>query len=343
VLIGHEINEKNFSQALRLTDEALGQNPEDQGINYLKLATLEQMGDTEAVGVHLKSMTEIFPTNRNIAQSLVQWHVSQKDEAGAEAALREIYARFPEDPETALNIVRFLRQNKGIDVARVEMERLAKGDLHRPAFIRALASFDFQIGQTKLAIETLESALGSIEDETEKRLTQTALANLLRIEGRDEEAQELIETVITADAENIDALKLRASYAIDQDRPQDAIQDLRAALGASPQDSNILALLATAHERNGSRGLAQERLALAVQVSESAPEISMRYAQFLLRDNKADVAATVLSESLTRNPRNEQLLRPNSKPLARINPKTWPTRSRPVCAAARRISLAQLP
>jgi len=308
VLIGHEINTKNFSEALSLTDEALKQNPNDQGINYLKLATLEQMGDTQAVGTHLQSMTEIFPTNRNIAQSMVQWHMSQKDEAGAEAALRDIYARFPEDHEAALNVVRFLRQSKGIDVARVEMERLAKGDLHRPAFARALASFDFQNGQTKLAIENLEGALGSIEDEAEKRMTQTTLANLLRVEGRDDEAKELIESVITGDAENVDALKLRASYAIDEDRPQDAIQDLRAALGASPQDSNILALLATAHERNGSRGLAQERLALAVQVSKSAPEISMRYAQFLLRGNKPDVAATVLTESLTSNPRNEQLL-----------------------------------
>lgn len=308
VLIGHEINEKNFPEAMRLSEEALVQNPKDQGINFLKLAILEQMGDAQGVGAHLDTMTGLFPKNRNIAQSLVQWHMQQNDEAGAEKALREIYTRFPEDSENALNIVRFLRQTKGIDTARVEMLRLSEGDQHRPIFQRALASFDFQNGQPEQAISILENALGTIEDEAEKRQTQTTLANMLRSEGRNEEAQALVETVLAGDAENVSALQLRASYAIDADRPEDAIQDLRTALGANPQDPDILALLASAHERNGSRGLAQERLALAVQVSESAPEISIRYAQFLLRDNKADVAASVLTDSLARNPTNPRLL-----------------------------------
>jgi len=308
VLIGHEINEKNFSKAMRLTEEALVHNPEDQGLNFLKLTTMNLMGDSEGVGTQLKTMTGLFPENREIAQSLVQWHLQQKDEAGAEAALREIYTRFPEDPDNALNVVRFLRQTKGVDVARAEMVRLSEGDQNRPTFQRALASFDFQNGQTGQAIEILENALGGIEDDTEKRTTQTTLANMLRLEGRDEDAQALIEDVIAGDAENVDALKLRAAYAIDADRPENAIQDLRTALGASPQDSDILTLLASAHERNGSRGLAQERLALAVQVSDAAPDISMRYAQFLLRDNKADVAANVLTDALNRSPGNTRLM-----------------------------------
>ncbi len=308
VLIGDRINEKDYPAALGLIDETLTHTPDDQGINFLKLAALEQMGDTEAVGAHLKNMTVLFPKNRRIAQSLVQWHLSKKDEAGAETALREIYERFPEDPENALNVVRFLRQTKGIDVARAEMLRLSQGETHKPAFVRALASFDYQNGQTAQAVELLESALVDMESGAEKLTTQTALANFLRVEGRDDEAKGLLENVIAADEENVDALKIRAGYAIDEDRPQDAIQDLRTALGASPQDANILTLLASAHERNGSRGLAQERLALAVQVSDNAPETSIRYARFLLRDNKLDVAANVLTDALTRAPRNMELI-----------------------------------
>ena len=308
VLIGDRINEKDFQGALGLIEEALVHNSQDQGINFLKLAALEQMGDNEGVGTHLREMTRLFPENRNIAQSLVQWHLAKKDEDGAEVALREIYERFPEEPENALNIVRFLRQTKGVDVARAELLRLVEGDAHKPAFTRALAAFDFQNGQTEDAITLLQGALGDMEDGTEKLTTQTALANFLRIEGQDDAAKELLETVIAADEENVDALKLRANYAIDEDRPQDAIQDLRTALGASPQDANILTLLASAHERNGSRGLAQERLALAVQVSENAPDTSLRYARFLMRDNNLDVAANVLTDALSRAPRNTQLI-----------------------------------
>lgn len=308
VLIGDRITEKDFPGALGLIEEALTHNPDDQGINFLKLSALEQMGDIEAVGGHLKDMNRIFPQNRNIAQSLVQWHLIQKDEAGAEAALREIFERFPENHDNGLNIVRFLRETKGVDVARAEMLRLSEGEAHKPAFTRALAAFDYQNGQTEQAIGILEATLNDMEAGAEKLITQTALANFLRIEGRDDEAKELLEAVIEADAENVDALKIRANYAIDEDRPQEAIQDLRTALGASPQDSNILTLLASAHERNGSRGLAQERLALAVQVSDNAPDTSIRYARFLLRDSKLDVAVNVLTDALSRAQRNPQLI-----------------------------------
>jgi len=308
VLIGDKLNAQDFSAALSMIEEALGHNPADQGINYLKLTALQQMGDIEAVGPHLREMSDRFPTNRNIAQSLVHWHITQKDEAGAEKALRDIYARFPEDHQNALNIVGFLRQTKGVDVARAEMLRLSQGETHQEAFTRALASFDYQSGQTDQAISILETALEDMSNGEEKQTTRTTLANFLRVEGRDDEAKELLEAVISADEENIEALKLRASYAIDEDRAQEAIQDLRTALGASPQDPSILTLLASAHERNGSRGLAQERLALAVQVSDNAPDSSVRYARFLLRDNKLDVAASVLGDALNRAPNNTGLI-----------------------------------
>lgn len=307
VLIGHEINEKDFTTALDHISRALSHNPEDQGINFLKLSALEQMGDMDAVGVHLRKMTDIFPQNRNIAQSLVRWYMSQKDEAGAEQALRDIYTKFPEDTDAALNVVRFLRQTKGADVARAELVRLSQGQAHQPTFVRALASYDLQAGQAEQAIGLLEASLDTLEDGAEKLNTQTALANILKIEGRDDEAKALLETVIAADTENVDALKLRAAYAIDADQPQDAIQDLRIALGESPQDANILTLLASAHERNGSRGLAQERLALAVQVSNNDANTSLRYSQFLLRDDKVDVASNVLTDALKRAPGNIQL------------------------------------
>jgi tetratricopeptide (TPR) repeat protein len=55
--------------------------------------------------------------------------------------------------------------------------------------------------------------------------------------------------------------------------------------------------MAAAHERDGSLELAGERLALAVEVSGSAPDESMRYAQFLLRQGRTQAADTVLTDA----------------------------------------------
>jgi len=83
----------------------------------------------------------------------------------------------------------------------------------------------------------------------------------------------------------------------DDDRPQNAISDLRAALAVQEQDPAILMMLALAHERNGSVGLAQERMALAVQASGSGVLESLRYAEFLTRQDKADIALIALKDS----------------------------------------------
>jgi Tfp pilus assembly protein PilF len=68
-----------------------------------------------------------------------------------------------------------------------------------------------------------------------------------------------------------------------------------------------MTLLAQAHERAGARELAGERYAVAVEVSESAPAESLRYANFLTEDERFEAATAVLQEAVARNPQNIDL------------------------------------
>ena len=66
--------------------------------------------------------------------------------------------------------------------------------------------------------------------------------------------------------------------------------------------------MAFAHERAGDRDLMGERLALAVELSNRAPEESLRYASFLMQENRPGPAEGVVVDALRREPENRDLL-----------------------------------
>jgi cellulose synthase operon protein C len=69
-----------------------------------------------------------------------------------------------------------------------------------------------------------------------------------------------------------------------------------------------MTLMASAYLRSGSRELAGEMLSLAVESSNNAPDESIRYARFLLEDDKAAVAEPVLVDALRIAPNNIPVL-----------------------------------
>ena len=121
-------------------------------------------------------------------------------------------------------------------------------------------------------------------------------------------ARALVEEVLSEDAAQVAALKMRAGWKIEADDPEGAIADLRIALDQAPRDSSVLILMANAHDRAGQRELAGERLALAFDVSEAAVDVSILYARFLLGQTQIEAAVDVLRTSYDANPGTVQLL-----------------------------------
>ena len=77
---------------------------------------------------------------------------------------------------------------------------------------------------------------------------------------------------------------------------------MRTALAEAPRDPEIMTIMAIAHEREGARELAGERLALAVEASGQAPAESLRYARFLMQDDRLGPAEGVVVDALRRAP-----------------------------------------
>jgi tetratricopeptide (TPR) repeat protein len=312
VLIADRLNAGAPSEALPIVDAALARTPEDKGLHLVRLAALEAAGDVAGAGDALRRMAGLFPDDPGVRRGLIQWHLREGDPNGAEAVLRAAAARAQGDPQPALTLAQFLLEIRGPGPARAELEAriaaaTAEGGDPRP-FQRALAGLDFADGRREEAIAALERLLEGAEPSDATRDLQVALAGMLGATGAAEASAALLETVLAGDPANVEALKLRARAAIDADRPGAAIQDMRAALREAPEDPEVMTIMATAHEREGSRELAGERLARAVEASGQGPGESLRYARFLMQDARTGPAEAVVVDALRKAPENRDLL-----------------------------------
>ena len=181
--------------------------------------------------------------------------------------LRAAAAR-PDDPQPALTLAQFLLEIRSPEAARAEARRPVRRRRDPAPFQRALAGLDFAQGRPEAGIAALRKLLDGAAPSDATRDLQLALAQMLAETGAAAESASLVETVVAGDPNHVEALKLRAKGAIEADRPEKAIQDLRIALSQAPNDPEIMTIMALAHEREGNRDLAGERLARAVELSE---------------------------------------------------------------------------
>lgn len=325
VTIDYLITGPDPIKALPEVEAALTVEPEDYPLNGLKLELLSRSGDMQAVAAQLDRMVALFPQDRELAPTLLELLVRDGKIDRAEAFLRGRTASAATDVEGQLALIQFLRTHRGSDAAlrQVDAAEAEAGATPAAAVYRGLrALFAFDDAQT--AAETgaaLDAAAQTARADVLRAsvselpatdpfrpVLQTGLARMELALGQAAEARATVDSVIAADRTFADALRLRAAIALDEDRPTDAINDLRAALDQNPRDVEALLLLAQAHEADGATDLAGDRLAEANAASGNAADVALRYAGFLVEQGRPRPAEAVLSDSLRLFPDNLQLL-----------------------------------
>jgi tetratricopeptide (TPR) repeat protein len=297
VLIDWLVEKDEDSEALQELDLALAAEPRARDLQILKFRLLAEAQDIEGTGAQLRSMYELFPDDEVVREALLRWYLVQGDLDGAESLLRELAGDLAGPTGGHLTVVQFLQATQGADAARAELDRLIsanEGSTNAELYRAAKAGLDFDQGRQAEAVAALEAILSAAEPSDQTRQIKTGLARMLSRMGNLVGARSRVEEVLAEDPTQVDALKLRAAWAINEDRSDDAILDLRAALSQSPDDVEVLTLMAEAHERAGDSELAGERLAAAAEAANGAPGPSLRYAEFLLRQGQPDIAESVM-------------------------------------------------
>lgn len=330
VLIDRAVSRGDPATALPVLEKALALDPTQFEWQMLKLRLLTAAGDQKAVGEDLNALYTLFPQNVVVRNLLIAWYMQQKDVDGAEAFLRRVAedagkSGAPDAADAAqkawLNVVQFLKQTRGPDAAMAEADRLIAANPDNLAYQTMKAALVFEGGQRDAAIAALQTALKSAPDTPDARNMKVALARMLVATGNNVGARALIEEVLASDPGHVAALKMKAAWLIDEDKPGDAIVALRTAQDQDPKDPEIRTLTGQAHEREGARDLAGQSYADAVEVSGRGVPESLRYAGFLIQDNRLDSALSVLENALQAHPRDAALLRARADLLIRM--RNW--------------------
>ncbi|MDO6587005.1 tetratricopeptide repeat protein [Salipiger sp. 1_MG-2023] len=312
VVIDALLMENDAEAALTQVDKVLEYTPNSGEFNMLRGQLLAQLNRAEALGDQLRKLYELFPENEAIRADLIRWYLNTQDFDGAEGFLRSEAGAPDEDTTGNLTVVDLLRRTQGPEAAAAELDRLieAAGESAPADLYRAMrASIDFDSGSRDSAIAAIRAVLDGAEANDQTHRIRIILARMLAVTGNPVGAREQVEQVLGEDHGNVDALKMRAAWLVADDRPGDAVIDLRTALDQAPRDSSILMLMADAFLRDGSEALAQERLSMAVQVSENGAQESVTYARFLIARNRLQQAETVLTSARQRAPQNIEVLR----------------------------------
>lgn len=309
VVIDDLLRRQNWPDALVAIDGGLAEAPESRLLYLQRLSVLEKLGQEDAIEAQLKDMVLRFPAD-NVYHTLVNWYIGRGRDKDAEAYLR---ARIEVDDEASkarLELVAFLAQHVSPQAARDEVGRILENSAagNQALFRSVRAGLEFDLGNREEAIVEMEDILQDATASEETNKIRVALAKMLIQTGNAVGARAQVEEVLTHDATQITALKIKAGWLIEDDRTGDALLDLRQALDQNPRDADIFTLMALAHERAGNRNLMGEMLALAVEAAGNAPRESLRYAQFLIQDKKYRSVEDILQGALRLKNTNLTLL-----------------------------------
>ena len=309
VLIGERLQAGDATAARAIADDITARAPQDLGVALVKLQIVEQEGDEDALIAYMREMVSRFPEQVALRRGLAQLHVRRNEFDLAEAELRAIAAAAPDDPQAALAVVQFINTVSGSDAARAELASLVESRTDKAPFEIALAELDYAVGAKDEAQVRLENMIQREETNSDaaNSIRLVLARQFLRDEKRDE-ALALIQTVLEADAANVDALAIRSALRYDSGDYDAALLDVRAALASAPDNAQLLLLAGRTNMRAGNADLAGENFASAMRASDYAPEVTMEYVSYLRLRQRSDAILTVLTEAVARHPSDETLL-----------------------------------
>ena len=311
--------------ALPLLDRAIVQAPTSLEFHGAKLRLLSDIQDDPAAITQLETMFELFPENDEVRTTLVNWHLEQQNYPAAETILRSLAGDPATEPAGHMTVVQFLRRAYDDATALAELAKLADTTIGTDAhdlYQATSAMIQFEADPAGPGLTRMKNLTENLPASDQSRRIKAMYAQMLISTDDETEARNVVASILEEDTTNVDALKMRAAWGIEADSPDIAITDLRTALSQSPRDPEVMMLMATAHERTGFPELAGERLALAVEVSNAAAVPSLRYARFLMRDDRTQAAVTVLVDARRTSPTNLELISVLADLF--LNDQDWP-------------------
>jgi tetratricopeptide (TPR) repeat protein len=321
LLASKKLADGDADGALKLVNSINVDAKDESRIALQKMQIYAKKGNLPEAESQLRKVISLNPKEPAYQSQLIQLLVAQRRFDEAEKEFRARAEANPADSKAGLDLIRFLNQVKGPNVARTELETRIKAGGEVFDYQLALAELDFSQNKVSDATQALQTLANTAATPDKKLAAQVKLAEMYVAKANIAAAEPIISEILGKDRRNAGALKLRAAINIDKGQIDSAISDVREALNDQPKSPELLMLLAAAYERGGKNELADRQYADALKSSGMKPDVALRYVAFLQRGGDATRAEEILTEISNRNLNNLQVL--SSLGQIRLTRQNW--------------------
>ena len=292
------------TDAANVLEDGIAALPESVDLRIARAVMAEDAGEPEIAERLYKEVVDIQPESAMYAYQLSGFYERQERYDVAEQSLRDAATRVEDPRSVRARLVTFLETRVGAAAAEKELLRMKSDNtLEREASLMLAAHYQ-RNNRLDLARAELEALAATDPRGPDGETARSRLAVLLIRQGDRDTAVRLLEETLEANPRAFEALQARAGLSLAENRPDDAIVDLRVMLRDQPESAAIHQSLAQAHLLKGDTALAEESFRNAVQGEPENLDARIRLAQFLAQTNKYEQAIDLVRTVVVSEPGN---------------------------------------
>lgn len=310
-------NLEQFDEAAKVLEDGIAGIPGSVDLRIARAILAEQDGDAATAFAQYRDAIAIKPDDPAYRYQLAAYQQRSGDIGGAEKTLRDTMA-LDDSPEATLRLVGFIEREHGAAAAEKELRRLAENSVEAKL---VLGDYLRRTGKPEQALAEYQALSTNHPGAPEVSAAKSRQAALLFEKGDRAAARDLLYAVLEDNPRSADALLVRASQAITENRPDDAIVDFRVLVRDDPEVIANHLGLARAYLMKGQTTLAEDSLRNAVKAEPNNLNSRIELAQFLARQGKPDAADDLIRSVIVREPDN-MLARDTDVRIA-ITRKDW--------------------
>ena len=290
---------KDIDSAIQQFEEAIRLDPNQSGI-YMGLAALKaSQGDREAAERTFKQAVETDPKSVTARLALAQFYWSTERFEEAEKTLKAAHDAIPDNARTNMALAVFYQATRRAAEAEPFLRAAVQAD-PSPRTRTVLA--DYYIARNRIAdAKPLLEPLA--KDRRFGALASLRLAGIAQIEGRPEDALQIIDATLTTQPKNATVLAAKADLLRQQRKFDDATKVADQALAVNPASTEAHFVRGRALMAQGRLDQAEQAFNNALKANPRAEAARVELARLKLR-NDATEAGRLAAQVVEANPGN---------------------------------------
>lgn len=302
VLAGDAIEDKNSDRALSLIAAGLKAHPADVPLGRLKAIALLQKGQVDDAIAIYGGLVKADPTSAALRASLASLEAGAGHVDEGEQVLREGVAAAPNSRELRIALVSYLAKYRSEAAADTELQAGIAAQSQDSALDILRADRLAKAGKPDQAAAVLTAAAARVPDGPARAGAKLALARLQAEQGDEADARKVLDDVLSAKADNDEALMMRAALMVKGNDAAHAIPDLLAVVSRHPRGGSAFGLLAEAYAQQGDIQKAADALNKVVFFEPASLQPVTQLVELDGKLGKPDLAKQALADYVTRNP-----------------------------------------